>query len=69
MLHYFQHHTDKLLEVTKPLFMGILSILFVSWTDIEQGLKILVLVSTFGYSIWKWRKEYKDAQKPVKIKK
>lgn len=45
---------NKGLEYFEVLFTGALAISFVSYSDIEFWMKFLVLVTTFGYTIWKW---------------
>jgi len=45
---------NKSLEYFEVPFTSILAISFVSYADIELGMKLLVLAATFGYTIWKW---------------
>ena len=49
-----QTATNKILEYIEVPLISTLSISFVSYSDIEWGMKILVLMATFGYTIWKW---------------
>lgn len=48
---------DKILEYFEVPFTNVLAISFVSYTDIELGMKLLVLATTFAYTIWKWMVE------------
>lgn len=48
---------NKSLGYFEVPFTSVLAISFVSYTDIELGMKLLVLATTFGYTIWKWMVE------------
>ena len=54
---------DTKFDLVKVLLINIAGIGF-SFTGIEIFLKVLALVLTIGYTIWKWRKDYlKDKAK------
>ena len=65
--------TSKILEYFEVPYTSALAITFVSYTDIELSMKLLVLAATFGYTIWKWyverqEKKRKLAQELKKLK-
>lgn len=54
---------DTKFDLVKVLLINIAGIGF-SFTGVESALKIIALVATIGYTIWKWRKDYlKDKAK------
>ena len=54
---------DTKFDLIKVLLINIAGIGF-SFTGVEYALKVLALVLTIGYTIWKWRKDYlKDKAK------
>jgi len=54
---------DTKFDLIKVLLINIAG-LGITFTGIEIFLKVLTLVLTIGYTIWKWRKDYlKDKAK------
>ena len=63
MLNYIHQHSDKLIEISKPIIMGLCSVTFVTIANIEIYLKFAILILTAAYTIWKWRKESQEYKK------
>lgn len=59
---------NKILEYFEVPFTSTLAISFVSYTDLELGMKLLVLATTFGYTIWKWYVERQEKRNKNKKK-
>jgi len=58
--------TNKVLEYFEVPFTSTLAISFVSYTDLELGMKLLVLATTLGYTLWKWFVERQEKKRKSK---
>jgi len=55
---------DKSVEVfSSPTFVGSSVLAFITVTDLENILKVLLLIITIGYSSWKWNTERNEKKK------
>lgn len=64
------HPINTILDIATVLVFNGASLLYAFFSEHGDGLlKTLVLLTTFGYTIWKWRTEYvKEKLNPKKKK-
>ena len=62
------NHANTILEIGAVLSAHATAI-FISFTDISDGLKIVSLSLAILYTVWKWTTDYKKENKPTRKKR
>lgn len=57
-----QHDFNKIVDYSDVPLLHMIAVL-VTFTNVENTLKILSLIIAIGYTVWKWRSEYKRKRK------